>query len=566
MSMEIHVLFHGKLPSKAALTRCFKELGFPLSFQPGTGTLERHKGYLPMRLRGEESGIEFDTHDGCKHVEEVAGKRIDARFTRSTNFRWGGDKDEFVVALCFAAALAKLTDGAVFDPQEGELRTFAQASDVARKQLATAGPTGKPPGTREADLKRYLAPLLEMRDDLVLVGRLLLVRPVRHLLRGAYFEPMSNKHRFRVWRYITPLFDARRGRLGCGGYIDGGRLLVWQPHFEPLLIASLAEGIFEPLGKITTLTAFAAQLSEKANLFETGLSSLFLDGAPAAADDYVAQLGEDLQGDKDIQSHLATLRETFSRDVGRACAQFHAKEAAAVKELKLQRLWQSSPFAAELSDVDRASRSAEPLVVTTPWPTRPSWLWQDMPQQPGEVRFAKDVIFREPHPQLMIALSSTEAEERHRLLESYVLAARLADGVLLLVRRSAIWDRHSPQESPYSQHPREPSISIDLHGYSHVVFMEISRRDMPSGTVRLHSFLVREKATWQEIWRCHLNFTSNTATTWDDRNDPRVYREIAMTPAELELAVCAAPAFGEYVDVAGRFRSLLRITGFGEVT
>ena len=64
MSIEIHVLFHGKLPSKAALTRCFKELGFPLRFAPGSGSLEQHKGYLPMRLRGEESGVEFDTYDG----------------------------------------------------------------------------------------------------------------------------------------------------------------------------------------------------------------------------------------------------------------------------------------------------------------------------------------------------------------------------------------------------------------------------------------------------------------------------------------------------------------------
>lgn len=82
MSMEIHVLFHGKLPSKAALTRCFRELGFPLSFQPGTGLLEQQEGYLPMRLRGEESGIEFDAFDSRKRVEEIAGKSIEPSFTR----------------------------------------------------------------------------------------------------------------------------------------------------------------------------------------------------------------------------------------------------------------------------------------------------------------------------------------------------------------------------------------------------------------------------------------------------------------------------------------------------
>src|SRR5262245_5537885 len=120
MSLELHVLFQGKLPSKAALTRCFKELGFPLAFAVGTSLLEQHKGFLPMRLRREESGVEFDTSRGRAHVEEIAGKRVDPRFTSSANFRWGGDDNEFVTAFCLAAALAKLVDGVVFDPQEGE--------------------------------------------------------------------------------------------------------------------------------------------------------------------------------------------------------------------------------------------------------------------------------------------------------------------------------------------------------------------------------------------------------------------------------------------------------------
>ena len=43
----------------------------------------------------------------------------------------------------------------------------------------------KHPGTRPADLKRYLKPLLKQRSDLVLIGRLLIIRPVR-ILSGAY--------------------------------------------------------------------------------------------------------------------------------------------------------------------------------------------------------------------------------------------------------------------------------------------------------------------------------------------------------------------------------------------
>jgi hypothetical protein len=35
MSMEIHVFFRGTLPTKAALGKTMKELGFPLSLKPG---------------------------------------------------------------------------------------------------------------------------------------------------------------------------------------------------------------------------------------------------------------------------------------------------------------------------------------------------------------------------------------------------------------------------------------------------------------------------------------------------------------------------------------------------
>ena len=88
-------------------------------------------------LRDEKSGVEFDTFDDRNDVEEIAGDDIDPQFTRSANFRLGGDEKELAVALCFAAALAKLVNGVVFDPQEGELQTVEEAIDIARKYVTT---------------------------------------------------------------------------------------------------------------------------------------------------------------------------------------------------------------------------------------------------------------------------------------------------------------------------------------------------------------------------------------------------------------------------------------------
>src|SRR6266540_3059687 len=60
MSTETHVFFRGKLPTKAALSRAMKELGFPFAIKPATGSLEQQSGFMPMTLRREETGVEFD--------------------------------------------------------------------------------------------------------------------------------------------------------------------------------------------------------------------------------------------------------------------------------------------------------------------------------------------------------------------------------------------------------------------------------------------------------------------------------------------------------------------------
>jgi hypothetical protein len=88
MAMETHVFFRGKLPSKAALTRAMKELGFPLAVKPATGSLERQSGFMPMTLWREETGAEFDVYNDHSAVAEFADASIDPSFTRRASFRW----------------------------------------------------------------------------------------------------------------------------------------------------------------------------------------------------------------------------------------------------------------------------------------------------------------------------------------------------------------------------------------------------------------------------------------------------------------------------------------------
>src|SRR5215470_1077329 len=228
MSIEMHVFFHGKLPGKAALTRAMKDLD------------------------------------------------VDRRFDRSANFRWGGDEAEMVCGLCGGAALAKLVDGVFFDTEEGRLLTPDEAIGMARETLKSVvkPKLAKERGTRPADIKRYLSSLLEHRNDLMLVGRLLLIRPMRHLLRGALFDRAGDKYQFRMRRYIAPLYDQRGdvrevthdGSMGVGyDEEDITHLDVREPHFEALLMDFLKRTLDE-LGRVTTLDEFAARL-ERADQF-----------------------------------------------------------------------------------------------------------------------------------------------------------------------------------------------------------------------------------------------------------------------------------------------------------
>ena len=71
MAMELHVFFSGELPSKAALARAMKELGFPLALTSTAGSLEQQKGFMPMRLKREEAGVEFAVFEGREEIEAI---------------------------------------------------------------------------------------------------------------------------------------------------------------------------------------------------------------------------------------------------------------------------------------------------------------------------------------------------------------------------------------------------------------------------------------------------------------------------------------------------------------
>jgi hypothetical protein len=253
MSMETHVFFRGMLPTKAALNRTMKELNFPFAIKPATGALDRQSGFMPMTLWDEDTGVEFDVYDGLDAIEEFSAHGIDGRFARRASFRWGGSAEECAAGLCTAAALARLVGGIVFDEAENRVLSVDDALGAAKQSLM--GLPKREKGRRPRGptvIKRMLAPLLAKRSDLVLADGLLLIRPVRHLIRGVVFEWHDRGTRCTVLPYFRPLYQQSDLLLEDAAF----EASLGHADFEPMLFDALALNAFRSLGQIASIDDF----------------------------------------------------------------------------------------------------------------------------------------------------------------------------------------------------------------------------------------------------------------------------------------------------------------------
>ena len=121
----------------------------------------------------------------------------------------------------------------------------AGAGDRARAHDASSAVPPKTtrkrdPGTRPTDLRRYLKPLLKVREDLLLIDRRLVIRPVRHLLRGVSFNRAGHPSGFYLRRTIRPLYISRAWS-GVGNWFGVTQWRVHEPYFQALLEAELAQ-------------------------------------------------------------------------------------------------------------------------------------------------------------------------------------------------------------------------------------------------------------------------------------------------------------------------------------
>jgi hypothetical protein len=578
MSTETHVFFRGKLPTKTALSRAMKELGFPFSIKPATGSLEQQSGFMPMLLRREETGVEFDVYNDHAAVEEFTDEGVDQSFERRASFRWSGDFQEAVAGMCAAAALAKLVNGVVFDEAENKLLPVDDAIELARRnldELPRPKRQGRPRGPTV--LKRMLAPLLAKRSDLVLVNALLIIRPVRHLIRGADFRWHSGGTVCSVCPYIRPLYQSSEVFLEDAVLSAG----VDSPDFEAMLFDRLAVEIFEPLGQIATIEDFIAS-SWGQRLWAIDLyASITLSRGVSEAKAYIAKfdvsrkesLGsakerlavadrknkeliyhrkEELKRAEEPMTEAKDRQAFLARGDAAVFAHYHDWEGKVARGYKIEEAWEPSPFPAELPAAQRTAKSTDPTLTPAPWLDFPDTWRQAPPETPGEVRFGRDWWERQGRVTLLHPIAREQAEVHHRNFENYTLMTRLSGGQLLILSHSG-----SPKEGKWMPPVRYVLRIYDAQGDYMIVDFQEHFDDL--GILRMRSIDIKRARGWYSF----LDFEDGEKSIHDSRMEEKSYERRPMTKADRSAYAFPPPRFGEFDSLWQRISMYIDREGFG---
>jgi hypothetical protein len=219
--------------------------------------------------------------------------------------------------------------------------------------------------TTIADVKKAVAPLLAAHDDLALVGRMLVIKPIHHILRGVHLDRTSSKDDFIVQWAAVFLFDLRNGLTFNWGHEiycpSSGRWTVETPDLPHLLKTSVEHDALPTLWSIQTIADFVEFASVTRNgppLQYDRLNKLLVDAAVGNFESCDALLAGLRGPRKGLMAPAAELDRARilrdlapridARDRAGIAALLHEWEAWSVKAIKLEKYWERTPFPVEL--------------------------------------------------------------------------------------------------------------------------------------------------------------------------------------------------------------------------
>src|SRR5215813_4686086 len=113
--------------------------------------------------------------------------------------------------------------------------------------------------TTVAQVKQAVKPLLQRNPDLALVGRLVVVKPVHHILRGIYIDRSIDPLAFvPTWSVIVMCEPRRDFTYRWGGRVYGslGNWNINDPDFPVLMCDAIEREALLPMRSIVTIDDF----------------------------------------------------------------------------------------------------------------------------------------------------------------------------------------------------------------------------------------------------------------------------------------------------------------------
>jgi hypothetical protein len=219
--------------------------------------------------------------------------------------------------------------------------------------------------TDTTQVKRLVQPLLDRHADLELVGRWIFVKPVRHFARGVIIDRTRDPAEFRPKWAVVHLFEVRRSfSLDWGEELDhdSRRWRLNDPGTSRALLDKIEQRALPPLRTMKSLDDYLAFVSDhffRHQLFDWPDAKIIvdvalgdLDAARRTCEDHLQKWPLDNPAhDEDSRQKFRRLHELCARlraDNRPGLAQLlHEWEARTVRNLKIEHLWQPTPFPLE---------------------------------------------------------------------------------------------------------------------------------------------------------------------------------------------------------------------------
>lgn len=206
------------------------------------------------------------------------------------------------------------------------------------------------------DVRNVVQPLLQRYDDLALIGRTIVVKPVHHFVRGVRLERRMDPKLFLPTTDIYILFGY--GHYPLGGFGDrfndpaSETPSVSDPHSIEAMFDLIEKEVLPYLRSMQTLEsyiAFASQREFQSNYVFGDPIRFFL---AIALGDFASALSI-WESNSILRSNMDRLTPSLhpalrGEDEGELARLLHARERITVYGLKLTKIWETTPFPLEL--------------------------------------------------------------------------------------------------------------------------------------------------------------------------------------------------------------------------